>query len=554
MRLLPVGSGGLTRENQRRIEWQAWQYVPELQTRDMDLNQRAAGILLHPTSLPGPHGVGDLGPEAQRFVDWLQAAGQRLWQWLPTAPIGPGDSPYQSVSAFAGSPLMVALQPLVDRGWLAPPADPGFDSRRVDFAPVGRWRLAQLRAAFAGFETSATPVEREAFVRWSAQQAGWVDDYAIFMALETAEQGRPWWSWPAPLARRDAQALAAARRQHAAEASFWRFVQWCFDEQCVALKRYANDRGVHIMGDLPIFVAHHSVDCWTRPDLYELDGQFQPTVVAGVPPDDLGPLGQRWGNPLYRWDRMAAENFAWWTARIERALHQVDVFRIDHFRGFAGYWEIPASSPTAQRGRWRRGPGKALFDAIESALGPLPIVAEDLGFITPDVLALRDGCGFPGMKILQFAFGGDGEHEFLPHNYARRVVVYSGTHDNDTARGWWDHAPQHERHFAGTYLACGAKDVHWAMIRAALNSVADLAIFPLQDLLGLGSEHRMNTPGTLGGDNWTWRFGWDQLADSGPALALLTAASGRSSFAALGRPKPQQRPPPGIDYLDTDNG
>ncbi len=516
----------------------------------MNLDERAAGILLHPTSLPGPHGVGDLGPEAHRFVDWLAEAGQRLWQWLPTTPIGPGDSPYQSVSAFAGSPLMVALEPLVERGWLAAPAAPAFDPLRVDFARVGRWRLAQLRAAWAGFQARADATARGGFAAWGRAQGSWVDDYALFMALETAEQGRPWWQWPAALARREPAALAAARREHAAEADFWRFVQWCFDEQCTALKAHANARGVRLVGDLPIFVAHHSADCWTRPDLYELDEHFQPTVVAGVPPDDLGPLGQRWGNPLYRWERMAAEDYAWWTARIRRALHQVDVFRIDHFRGFAGYWEIAAGSPTAQQGRWRRGPGKALFDAIARALGPLPIVAEDLGFITPDVHALRDGCGFPGMKILQFAFGGDGEHEFLPHNYPRKVVVYTGTHDNDTARGWWDNASPPQRHFAGTYLACGAHDVHWAMIRAALNSVASLALFPLQDVLGLGSGHRMNTPGTLGGDNWTWRFAWDQLGDSARVLGLLTAASGRGPFERLGVPAPAKSPPPGMDYLD----
>jgi 4-alpha-glucanotransferase len=289
------------------------------------------------------------------------------------------------------------------------------------------------------------------------------------------------------------------------------------------------------MGDLPIFIAHHSADCWARPDLYLLDKHHQPTVVAGVPPDDLGPLGQRWGNPLYRWDRMAKEDFAWWTARVQRALHQADVFRIDHFRGFAGYWEIPASSPDAKTGRWVKGPGQALFDAIARELGELPIIAEDLGFITPDVHALRDGCGFPGMKILQFAFGGDGEHEFLPHNYPRNVVVYTGTHDNDTARGWWDQAAEKERRYAGTYLACGAHDVHWAMIRAALNSVANLAVFPLQDVLGLGSEHRMNTPGTLGGTNWTWRFTWDMVGpEPGRVLGLLTAASGRGNFELLG--------------------
>jgi len=507
----------------------------------MNLHQRAAGVLLHVTSLPGPHGIGDFGPEAFHFVDWLQSCGQSVWQLLPVAPIGPGDSPYQSVSAFAGSPLMVALEPLVQRGWLAPPVLPegGFGDQRVDFGHVVPWRLAQLRAAAAGFGAKATPAERKAFGAWCQANADWLDDYSLFMALETAHEGRAWWDWAPELARREPLAMVNARKLHGREVAFWRFVQWCFDEQLAALKTYANERGVYLMGDLPIFIAHHSADCWARPDLYTLDEHFQPTVVAGVPPDDMGPLGQRWGNPLYRWDKMAAEDYAWWTARVKRSLHQADVFRIDHFRGFAGYWEIPSSSPTAQEGRWLMGPGQALFDAIAKALGPLPIIAEDLGFITADVHALREGCGFPGMKILQFAFGGDGEHEFLPHMYERNVVVYSGTHDNDTARGWWDNAKEHERKFAGTYLACGAHDVHWAMIRAALESVANIAIFPLQDVLGLGSEHRMNTPGTLGGPNWTWRFDWGMVGhEPGRVLGLLTAASGRGAFHLLGVPIP----------------
>jgi 4-alpha-glucanotransferase len=293
---------------------------------------------------------------------------------------------------------------------------------------------------------------------------------------------------------------------------------------------------VSIMGDLPIFVAHDSADCWSRPDLYYLDENFQTSVVAGVPPDALSADGQRWGNPLYRWDRMAQENYAWWTARVKRALSQADVFRIDHFRGFAGYYEIPGSSPDAKQGRWVTGPGKALFDAIEKSLGKLPIVAEDLGFITEDVHALRDGCGFPGMKILQFGFGGDGQHEFLPQMWPRASVAYTGTHDNDTIRGWWDHASPRERAFAGSYLACGEHDVHWAMIRACANSVANMAVYPLQDVLGLGSAHRMNVPGVLGG-NWGWRFSWDMLgAEPARVLGLITAAGGRGPFELLQLP------------------
>jgi len=505
----------------------------------MDLQKRSAGVLLHTTSLPGPHGIGDFGPAAFEFVDWLVAAGQTVWQLLPTAPIGPGNSPYQSVSAFAGSPLMVALEPLVDTGWLAAPVLPegGFDPHRVDYGKVIPWRIAQLRAAAKGFAAKAGAGERDAFAAWCTEHASWLDDYALFMALETGSGYKPWWEWDAGLQRRTPAALAAARTKHADEIAFWQFVQWQFDTQLSAVKKYANARGVFLMGDLPIFVAHHSADVWARPDLYTLDENFQPTVVAGCPPDAMAVDGQRWGNPLYHWDRMAQEDFAWWTARVCRALEQADVFRIDHFRGFAGYYEIPASCPTAREGTWRTGPGKALFDAIARALGPLPIVAEDLGFITPDVHALHDGCGYPGMRILQFGFGGDAGNEFLPHNYVPNTIAYTGTHDNDTARGWWDNASPHERAYVGSYLASGGDDIHWAMIRACCNSVANVAVFQLQDVLGLGSAHRMNTPGTVGDQNWSWRFDWSMLgSEPGRVLGLISAASGRAPIELVHLP------------------
>ncbi len=503
----------------------------------MNLNERSAGVLLHITSLPGPHGIGDLGPEAFHFVDWLVSAGQRVWQVLPTTPIGPGDSPYQSESAFAGSPLMVALEPLVASGWLAAPElpDGGFGNGRVDYARVVPWRLAQLRAASEGFFDRAAADDRVAFSTWCTLQAHWLDDYVLFMAIEAVHGKAPWWTWPASLRQRDPIALAQARRDLAPEIHHWQFVQWCFDTQWAALKAHANERGVFIMGDLPIFIAHHSADCWARPDLYELDAEFQPAVVAGVPPDAFSAEGQRWGNPLYRWDVMAAEDYAWWVARVRRALSQADAFRIDHFRGFAGYWEIPASSPTAIEGRWVPGPGKAVFDALAQALGPLPIVAEDLGVITPDVVALRDGCGFPGMRILQFAFGDDALNPYLPHHHTPSSVVYTGTHDNDTSRGWWGTLAAPERDYAGTYLATNAHDVHWAMIRAACNSVANTCIVPMQDVLGLDGRHRMNLPGTPTG-NWGWRFDWGMVgSEPGRVLGLLTAASGRGPFELLRR-------------------
>jgi 4-alpha-glucanotransferase len=431
---------------------------------------------------------------------------------------------------------MVALEPLTAKGWLAAPVLPDFDVLHVDYGRVTPWREQQLRAAAQGFFAGAAAADRVEFAAWCAAERDWLEDYALFMAIRAPLGGQPWWTWQPALARREPAALAAARVQYAAEIDFWRFVQWCFDVQARALKAYANGKEVAIMGDLPIFVAHDSADCWSRPDLYFLDEQFQTTVVAGVPPDALSAEGQRWGNPLYRWDRMAAEDYGWWTARVRRALVQADMFRIDHFRGFAGYYEIPGDSPDAKRGRWVTGPGQALFDAIAEALGQLPIVAEDLGFITEDVHQLRDGCGFPGMKILQFGFGGDGTHEFLPQMWPRESVAYTGTHDNDTVRGWWDNASPRERAFAGSYLACGAQDVHWAMIRACCNSVANTVVFPLQDVLGLPSSHRMNVPGVLGG-NWGWRFNWD-MAGHEPArvLGLISAASGRAPIELLQLP------------------
>ncbi|MBX9794689.1 MAG: 4-alpha-glucanotransferase [Burkholderiaceae bacterium] len=513
----------------------------------MNLNQRASGVLLHVTSLPGPHGSGDFGPAAHHFIDWLHDAGQRLWQVLPLTPIGPGDSPYQSVSAFAGSPLLVALEPLVEGGWLSAPAlaeavaAAGFDATRVDYAKVVPWRDARLREAAAGFAARASIADRRAFSDWCRAQAHWLDDYALFMALEQSQSAvdgwRAWWDWDPPLARRDPDALAAASAGQADELFIWRFIQWCFDTQWQAVRVHARQRGVALMGDLPIFIAHHSADCWARPDLYGLDAAFQPTVVAGVPPDFFSATGQRWGNPLYRWDRMADEGYAWWIARVRRALDHADVFRIDHFRGFAACWEIPADCPTAIDGHWVPGPGRPLFDAIEQALGALPVVAEDLGVITPDVEALRDGLGLPGMRILHFAFGDDADNAYLPHRYVPNTVVYTGTHDNDTTRGWWQGIGAAERDYAALYLGLEDRDaaecdarVAWAAIRAASASVANLAVFPMQDVLNLDTTHRMNTPGTAVG-NWTWRFDWAMVgAQPGPRLRRLSAAFGRCPF------------------------
>lgn len=495
---------------------------------------RASGILLHPTSLPGPHGAGDLGPAAYHFVDWLATAGQKLWQILPLGGVGPGNSPYMSPSAFAGNVLLVDLAALADQGWLPAAAlarPPAFDALRIDFATMVPWRMELLAQAAQAFASGATPAQRTAHEAFCAEHAAWLEDYALFMALSEAHPGRDWADWPAPLARRAPAALAEAAARHAGRIAFWRFVQWQFFVQWRSLKAYANAKGVSIVGDAPIFIAPQSAEVWARQDLFELDADGRQSVVAGVPPDYFSATGQRWGNPLYRWSAHAAEGYAWWTARIRHTFALVDVVRIDHFRGFAAHWEIPASEPTAIHGRWVTGPGAALFEAIAAALGPLPIIAEDLGIITPDVDALRRGADLPGMRVLQFAFDGKAENPYLPHRYEAATVVYTGTHDNDTTRGWWATASAAERVQAAAYMGQDPEQltpsIHWALIRLAWASVADTAIAPLQDVLGLATEHRMNLPGE-GEGHWAWRFGWDMVRPAhAEQLATLTRLYGR---------------------------
>ena len=493
---------------------------------------RRSGILLHPTSLPGPHGSGDLGPEAHRFVDWLAEAGQTLWQVLPLGGIGPGNSPYMSSSAFAGNVLLIDLGELQQRGWLG--ADdvapvPGLDAQRIDFGAMVSFRMERLARAAARFAVQAGAEERadlEAFVQ---RHADWLPDYALFMALAEHHGWRDWCEWPDGQSSRTPQALAAARATHAERIAFWTFCQWCFFRQWQALRSHAHARGVHIVGDMPIFVAYQSADVWARPELFELDSRGRPTIVAGVPPDGFSATGQRWGNPLYRWSVHAQGGYAWWIARVRRSVEMLDIVRIDHFRGFAGCWEIPASEPTAQKGRWVPSPGRALFRAIADVLGPLPIIAEDLGVITPDVEALRKKFGFPGMRILQFAFAGDASDRFLPHNHENDTVVYPGTHDNDTVAGWWAGATDHERHFARGYLATDGHDMPWTMIRAAMASVADTAVHPMQDVLALPTECRMNFPGQSEGW-WVWRFQWSEVHPwHAGRLAELVRLYGRGS-------------------------
>jgi 4-alpha-glucanotransferase len=474
---------------------------------------RASGVLLHLTSLPGPHGSGDLGREAYHFVDWLVAAGQRLWQVLPLTGIGPGNSPYMSNSAFAGNPLLVDLDELRQQGWLdasdlAPV--PGLQDPWVDYAVVYPYRMERLARAAGRFARDGSAEQRADFARFRDEQRSWLDDYALFMALCEQEGWREWCLWPAGLAQREPAALAAARAQHGERIAFWEFCQWRFFRQWAALRAYANGKSVQIVGDAPIFIAYLSAEVWANPRLFELDVEGRPTVVAGVPPDYFSATGQRWGNPLYRWREHTRDGYAWWVERVRRTFELVDIVRIDHFRGFAGCWEIPATEPTAVHGRWVPGPGEALFKAIAKALGPMPIIAEDLGVITPDVEALRKKFAFPGMRVLQFAFNGDASNRYLPHHHEPDSVVYTGTHDNDTSAGWWANADDAEKHFARGYLATDGHDIAWTLNRAAMASVADTCVLPMQDVLALPSECRMNHPGQTSGW-WAWRFQWSQV-------------------------------------------
>jgi 4-alpha-glucanotransferase len=479
---------------------------------------RASGILLHPTSLPGRFGVGDLGEEAYAFADFLAAAGQSLWQVLPLGPTGYGDSPYACFSAFAGNTLLVSPQRLVGEGLLAEEdlkAAPEFSADRVEFGRAIEFKQTLLRQAFENFKRTTDVSLRGSFETFVQRAAHWLDDYALYRALKDARGGAAWNKWEPALVRREPSALAAAREELHDLVEAQKFYQFLFFKQWSALKHHCNEHGIKIVGDIPIFVAHDSADVWTHPDQFKLDEMGAPRVVAGVPPDYFSSTGQLWGNPLYDWERMRADNFRWWVERVRSTLQTVDILRIDHFRGFAACWEIPGGDQTAERGRWVPALGRELFIAIREALGELPIMAEDLGVITPDVEHLRDEFGFPGMRILQFAFGGDTRNVDLPHNYLRNVVVYTGTHDNDTTVGWFKSeagegstrsAEQiaRERKFCLDYLDSNGTEIQWDFIRAVLASVANTAIVPLQDVLGLGTEARMNLPNSKSG-NWNWR-------------------------------------------------
>jgi len=483
------------------------------------LGARASGLLLHPTSLPGPFGIGDLGPAAVAFVEALARARQSWWQVLPLGPTGYGDSPYQCFSAFAGNPLLVSPERLVEDGLLSPsdlPVAP-LPEGRVAFEQVIPEKARLLRRAFERFQAGAAPALREELEAFAAAEGGWLDDFALFMALKEAHGGAPWTGWDPALAGRKPAALQAARARLAAEVDLHRFAQLLFFRQWRALKARARERGVGTVGDAPIFVAHDSADVWAAPHLFRLRPDGRPAVVAGVPPDYFSATGQLWGNPLYDWEASAATGHAWWIARLRAAHRLFDLVRLDHFVGFERYWEVPGGAPTAAGGAWRPGPGAGLFDAALAALGRLAIVAEDLGAVTPAVEALRLRYGLPGMRVLQFAFAGAVEQRFLPHRYERDSVVYTGTHDNDTSRGWFAGATAAERARLERYLGrpCGEEEASWQLLRLAWGSVAGLAVAPVQDLLSLGREARMNVPGAPTG-NWRWR-----LRPGEPGEALL---------------------------------
>jgi 4-alpha-glucanotransferase len=493
---------------------------------------RAAGVLLHPTSLPGPYGIGDLGREAFQYVDWLAEADVRWWQVLPLNVPGEGNSPYATRSTFAGNTLLVSPDGLVADGLLAAKdlqPVPVFGGPGVDFAGAEAYKQRLLRRAFDNFRRSGDFALPRALDEFRTTERNWVGDWALFAALKDAHDQLPWFDWPRTLALRDPKALAAWRSAHEEEVEFHVFAQFVFARQWRQLREHAASRQVRILGDMPMFVALDSAEVWARRDLFLLDGNGRPTSVAGVPPDYFNADGQFWGNPLYDWDAMEREGYAWWVERVRQTLETVDALRLDHFRGFAAFWSIPAGAATAREGGWTPGPGRALFDAIAKALGDLPFVAEDLGLIDAPVNELRDALGFPGMAVLQFAFSPEPRSSFMPHSHQKNLAVYSGTHDNNTTRGWYEEeASEREKDFVRRYLGVSGHEIHWDLCRAALASVADLAIVPHQDLAGLGSAARMNRPGTSK-ENWDFRLeGW--MLDPGIRfrLAELVWLYGRS--------------------------
>jgi 4-alpha-glucanotransferase len=505
---------------------------PPEQSASPTIGARASGILLHPTSLPGP-GTGDLGEQAFRFVDWLESAGQSLWQVLPLVAVNEGGSPYNALSAFAGNPLLISPAELVIHGLLEAEdaAAPKLDDDDIDFPAVLRWKESVVRAAQQVLREDEEL--RADFLAYRAEEAAWLDDYVLFRALRDAHGGRCWAEWPEPLRDRHPNALEEARHRYGEEIERHAYAQYLFDLQWSAVRRYAHEHGVRVVGDVPIFVSHDSADVWAHPELFFLTPEGQPTVVSGVPPDYFSETGQRWGNPLYRWDVLKETGYRWWIDRFRRTFDLVDVVRIDHFRGFESCWEVPAAEDTALHGRWMPGPGRDLFDAVRAELGELPVIAEDLGIITDEVEKLRDDLALPGMRVLQFGFGGDDpKNPHLPRNYVHNAVAYTGTHDNDTSLGWYADAEREAKQQAQAMMGGGDRDMHWRMVEAVLRSDAGWAIIPVQDVLGLGGQARMNTPGVAEG-NWAWRLEEGELTPQlAQRLAKLVRETGRMAARA----------------------
>lgn len=480
--------------------------------------ERAAGILLHPTSLPSKYGIGDLGDDAFKFIDFLEKAGQKLWQVFPLGPTGYGDSPYQCFSAFAGNPNLVSPDKLKEEGLLSDEdlkTIPQHNPHKIDYGKVIEYKKSLLKNAFKNFKLQFKKFESD-FNSFCSENSDWLDDFAFFMAAKDAHGGIVWKDWDKGLVHRDRKIMSLWKEKLAEEIFYHKFVQFQFFKQWHSVKIYANNKGIKIIGDMPIFIAYDSADLWANKHLFTVDENGKLETVAGVPPDYFSPTGQLWGNPLYRWKEMEKDDFLWWRKRFANLFKLVDIVRIDHFRGFEAFWEIPGDAPTAETGRWVKAPGEKLFNSILNHLGDVPILAEDLGVITPEVEALRDKFNFPGMKILQFAFGTDMETKFLPHNYVQNCVVYTGSHDNDTTRAYFEKA-KHDKssdiyEHMQKYLNYYGDDVVYELIRLAYASVANIVIIPMQDILNLGGEARMNFPGKLGG-NWTWRFTWDQITD-----------------------------------------
>lgn len=501
---------------------------------------RASGILLHPTSLPGRFGIGDLGDEAFKFVDLLVKTGQTYWQVLPLVQTGYGDSPYSSVSAFAGNTLLISPEKLAADGLLGGDSlanAPAFNNERVDYGKVYEWKSAILGEAFENFKAAPDPSLAGPLEQFCRENSWWLDDYAAYRTLRASLGQRPWYEWAEPLKLRNADALMRAGSQLARESEAEKFFQFLFFRQWLDLKGHANASGIKVIGDIPIFVALDSADVWCNQALFKLNDNGSPKVVSGVPPDFFSSTGQLWGNPIYDWDAMRGDNFGWWTARIAWAIKTADIVRLDHFIGFMRNWEVPGGDETAVNGQWADVPGHEFFSVLRERLGDLPVIAEDLGAMTPEIERLRDTFDFPGMRILHNAFGGDAKNRDLPHNYVQNCVSYTGTHDNDTTAGWYRSAPKNVRNHCRTYLASNGREIHWDMLRASWASVADTAIVPAQDLLGLGRNSRMNTPATTDG-NWAWRLKDGDISDAIiEKLTGLTQTFGRANEFAKNGPE-----------------